>query len=225
MVAPHPRQGNYVSDLFQEVDEDLRRDRAAALWKRYGNYVIGAAIALVAASAGYSFWRDYSHRQAVAQGHQLYEAATLAARGERDQAMQGFENLARTGSTGYATLARLREADVKAKAGDSAAATAIYRGVADDSAAPTELRHAAAVLAGLHALEKLDAAELDRQLATLRADNNPWRFSAIELAALAAARAGDAAKARELYAKIADDPSAPAGLRARAAEMVAVLGS
>jgi hypothetical protein len=37
-------------------------------------------------------------------------------------------------------------------------------------------------------------------------------------------RGGNTDKARELYTKIADDADAPAGLRARAAEMLAVLG-
>jgi len=38
-------------------------------------------------------------------------------------------------------------------------------------------------------------------------------------------RSGDRSGALDLYKSLADDPTAPPGLRARAAEMAAVLGS
>lgn len=226
MVAPaFSGQGIRVSDLFHEIDEELRRDRAIELWKRYGNYVIGAALALVIGTGAYVAWRDYTHRQAAEQGARFFSAAALATGGETQKAVEAFDDLGQSGSAGYATLARMREAALKARAGDMEAAATIYRSVADDSSVEKELRGAATLLAMLHSIERIEPAELDRALAPLQAAGNPWRFSALELAALAAARTGEAAKARDLYAKIADDVQAPPGLRARAAEMVAALGS
>jgi hypothetical protein len=214
-----------VSDVFQEVDEELRRDKAAELWKRYGNYVAGAAIAIVVGTGAYVAWRDYTQKQAAQQGAEFFAATALAAGGDRDKAIPAFDALARNASSGYAVLARMREAALKADAGDRAAAATIYRSVADDNGAAKDLRDAARLLAGLQTIETLDSAELDRQLAGLRADANPWRHTAIEMAAITAAKTGDAAKARELFARIADDPTAPTGARGRAAEMIAALGS
>ena len=37
-----------MSDIFQEVDEELRRDTALKLWKRYQGYAIAAAVVMVA---------------------------------------------------------------------------------------------------------------------------------------------------------------------------------
>jgi hypothetical protein len=139
--------------------------------------------------------------------------------------MPAFDALAKSASSGYAALARLREAALKAETGDRDGAAAMYRAIAEDGAAPKELRDVARLLAGLHAAEKLDPAELDRQLASLRTDANPWRCTALELAAVAATRTGDTAKARELFTRIADDPMAPTGVRGRAAEMIAALGT
>jgi hypothetical protein len=214
-----------VSDVFQEVDEELRRDRAAQLWKRYGNYLIGAALAIVIGTAAFVAWRDYQARQAAEQGAQFFAATALAATGEAEKAAPALDEVARNSADGYAVLARMREAALKLQAGDRDAGIAIYRSVAADGSASRELQSAAKLLAALHSVENTDPAELERQLAELRGDGSPWRFSAIELAALMAARSGEAAKARELYTRIADDPSAPAGLRARAAEMIAVLGT
>ncbi|HEX6980949.1 MAG TPA: tetratricopeptide repeat protein [Alphaproteobacteria bacterium] len=214
-------EGNYVVDLFQEVDEELRRDRAVELWKRYGNYVIGAALALVVGTAAYVGWRDYTLRQRAEMGERFFAAATM----DSSRASAAFAEIGTEGSAGFAVLARFRDAALKAEAGDRDAAVAIYRGIAADGGISAELRSAAELLANLHALESLEPAELDRQLEALEAANNPWRHMALELAALAAARVGETAKARELYTKIADDPLAPAGMRARAAEMLSILGT
>ena len=36
-----------MADIFNEVDEDVRKDKSLALWKAYGKYVIGAAVLIV----------------------------------------------------------------------------------------------------------------------------------------------------------------------------------
>jgi hypothetical protein len=213
-----------VSDVFQEVDEELRRDKAAQLWQRYGNYVLGAAVAVVAGTAGYVAWRDYAHKQAIAHSTAFFAAASTAYT-EPAKAIPALDALARETSGGYAALARLREAGLKAGAGERETAAATYRSVAEDGSAPQELRDIARLLAGLQSVERTTPADLDRQLEALRAAKSPWRHSAIELAALAALRAGDTAKARELFAQLSDDPAAPAAMRGRAAELIASLGT
>jgi hypothetical protein len=214
-----------VSDVFQEVDEELRRDKAAELWKRYGNYIVGAAVAIVIGTGGYVFWRDYTHKQAVARSTAFFSAAALTPPADPKSAIPALDTLARDSSGAYAALARLREAGLKAESGDQDGATAAYRSVAEDGSAPQELRDAARVLASMQSVDKATAADLDAQLQSLRADTGPWRHSALEIAALAALRSGDTAKARELFAKISDDPAAPTAMRGRAAEMIASFGT
>jgi len=53
---------------------------------------------------------------------------------------------------------------------------------------------------------------------------SPWRYSAKELSALLAQKSGNKDKARKLFQEIADDATAPSGIRARAAELTAILG-
>jgi hypothetical protein len=224
MVTPHLDCRSKVSDVFQEVDEELRRDKAAELWKRYGNYVLGAAVAVVIGTAGYVFWRDYTHKQAVAQSTALF-SAVLTSSADAQSAIPALDAVARGSSGAYAALARLREAGLKAASGDRDGATAAYRTVAEDGSAPQELRDAARVLAGMQEVDKAAPADLDAQLQSLRAGSGPWRHSALEIVALATLRAGDTAKARELFVKISDDPEAPSAMRGRAAEMIASLGT
>lgn len=213
-----------MSDIFTEVDEEVRRDQAFKYWQRYGKYVIAGAVAIVVATGGYVAYRDWSRKQATAEGARFIAATDLAAQGQNAPAATAFADIAKDGPAGYAALARLRAAALKAEAGDAAGAAEIYRAIAADSAVDRDLRDAATYLAALQVAGTADPAELERQLASLTTPRNAWRHSAWEAIAIAALRGGDTAKARELYTKIADDADAPAGLRARAAEMLAVLG-
>jgi hypothetical protein len=213
-----------VSDIFNEVDEDLRRDRALKLWQKYGNYVVALAVLIVAGTAGFVAWRDYERRQAEA-GAVKYVAALEQARGPDAAAgAAALEGVVREAPTGYAVLARLQDAALKAR-NDPAAAAEQYRALAVDTRVAPEIRDAATLLAALNAMPNADPALLERQIAPLAIPGNPWRHLAWELTALAAAKAGNVEQARALYARIADDPEAPTGLRGRAAEMLAALGN
>jgi hypothetical protein len=213
-----------VSDIFTEVDEEVRRDQAFKYWQRYGKFVIAGAVAIVVATGGYVAYRDWSRKQAMAEGARFIAAADLAAQGQAAPAATAFADIAKDGPAGYAALARLRAAALKAEAGDAAGAAEMYRAIAADSSIEHDLRDAATILAALQVAGSADPAELEKQLAPLTTPRNAWRHAAWEIMAVAAARSGDTSKARELYTKIADDAEAPAGMRARAAEMLAVLG-
>jgi len=213
-----------VADIFQEVDEDVRRDRLEQLWKRYGNYVIGVAVLVVLATAGVVGWREYKDRQNRADAARFLTAMEQAQRGEDAAAREAFAALAKDAGAGYATLARLQQAGLLAKAGDSAGAAKVYEEIAADSRADQVFRDFATLLMVQDQIATGEPAKLEALLAPLRGDKNPWRHSATELAALLAQRTGDKAKAKELYTKLADDLAAPQGMRARATEMLAIIG-
>ncbi len=210
-------------DIFEEVDEDLRRDRALKIWQKYGNYIVAAAIAIVVATAAYVYWRDWDRKSREAEGARLIAAVDLMQQDQVDAAKDALSRLAKEGSSGYALLARFHEAAYLARKGDAAGAIAVYRTIAADSGVTSDLRQAATLFAVLHGLEQASPAEVERDLAPLA--QGPWRYSATELQALAALKAGDVAKARDLYRALADEPGAPVNLRGRAAEMLAALGS
>ena len=48
-----------MSDIFQEVDEEVRREQLKKLWDRYGNFVVAALILVV---VGVAAWRGYAWR-------------------------------------------------------------------------------------------------------------------------------------------------------------------
>jgi hypothetical protein len=213
-----------VADIFTEVDEDLRRDRAERLWKAYGKYLMAAALVVVLATAGWTWWSDHQRKQAAAEGERFFAAASRLASADPQQAIGAFDALGREGKSGFRIVALMHEAGLKARNGDAPGALAIYRSVANDAAADPDLRDAAALLGALVSVETLPPTEIDGMLARLTTSTSPWRFSALEVSAVAALRGGNPVRAKELYARIADDVAAPGSSRTRAAEMIQALG-
>jgi len=213
-----------LSDIFTEVDEDLRRERVLKLWKRYGNYVLAAAVAIVVGTAGNVAWQDYSRRQAETAATQYVVALDEAKSAASADAGKALASIAQNGPAGYAALARLEEAGLKATGGDRAQAVELYRKIAADSSIDGDLRNAATLLAALNSVDTASPADLDKELAPLATPASPWRYLAWEIQALAAAKAGNLDDARKLYSRISDDAEAPTSARARAAEMLAALG-
>jgi hypothetical protein len=210
-----------LSDIFQEVDEEVRREQALKLWRRYGSYLLAVALAIVVGVGGYMAWRNYRQSQAEAQGARFAAALVLA---EKDAgAAEAFAALAKDAGAGYRALALLQEASAQARAKNGAAAVAVYDRLAADGDIEPVWRDLGRLLAVLHVLDTAPADELDRRLAPLLGAG-PWQYTARELAAAVRLKAGDTKAAREGYRQLADDAAAPAGVRARAAELLAALG-
>ncbi|MDM7946858.1 tetratricopeptide repeat protein [Oceanibaculum nanhaiense] len=211
-----------MADIFREIDEELRQDNLKRIWTRYRYLIVGGVAALLLGTAGYVGWKEYQSRQQAATA-ESYSAA-LALVGEQNaEATDRFADLAQSGSTGYAALARLEQAALLWQDDKRAEAIAALDALAGDSAAPTALRELATVLGAQRRLEAGESAGVKTHLATLIDSDSAWRHLARELAALAAEAEGNRAEARELLRKLTDDLEAPQGARARAAELLQAL--
>ena len=223
--APVPGPfGAYVSDIFREIDEELRRDNLLKLWSRYGRYVIAVAVLALVIAGGIVAWREHQASERRAQGQRYSNALALVRGGKDGEAATVFALLAREGG-GYSLLAAFEEAELLAKSGDRKGAIAAYDRIAGSSGIDPEFRDLAVLLSAAQLLADGDAGAASEHLQKLTANGNPWRASALDLTAAAKLKAGDRSGALAIYKELADDLSAPQGLRARAAEMAAALKS
>ena len=214
-------EGPFVSDIFDEVDEEVRREQFTKLWERYGNLIIALAVLVVigvAAWRGYEYWRN---KQAEQFGAQFTAAAQLAEQGKHDEAEKAFAAIAEKGTTGYRALSRLREA-AEIEQRDPKAAVAAYDDVARNSSIGQPLQDFAALRAGMLLVDSAPLAELDRRLAPLATGTGPFRHSARELLAVAAWKAGDIPAMRKWIKMVHDDPESPPALRQRVDILTAI---
>ena len=212
-----------MADIFREIEEDLRAERMQQLWKRYGSWVIALAALIVIAAGGYSWWRDHESKIRAAEGERYAAALALADQGDTASATAAMAAIAKDAGAGYATLADLTAAGLEGERGDIDGALARYDALAANSAADKSFRDLAVLLGGYYRVDREALPQLRERLQPLTSDDNVWRYSARELIALAELKAGDQDAARGDFQKLADDATAPAGVRARAAEMLASL--
>ena len=118
-----------MSDIFQEVDEEVRRERLQQLWERHGNLIVALALLIVLAVGGWRGYDWWENRKAAESGAAFEAAVALAESGKQDEAQAAFSKLAKEGSSGYRILARFREAAELAKT-DPAAAVKAYDSLA-----------------------------------------------------------------------------------------------
>lgn len=211
-----------MSDIFQEVDEDLRRERYLKLWRAYGRYVIAAAAVVIVAVGGYQGWRSYQTRLAADAGAAFSLALADAKAGKFQDAASAFSAVAKSAPAGYRALALIQSAAALANAGQFDDAIAAFDQAAA-AKADAEISALAQLMAGLLVLEHGQADQLEARLRPLADGNAIWKHQARELLAASLLKSGNKAKAREAFLVLADDPAAPSGIRARAAEVAAAL--
>ncbi|UUR06793.1 tetratricopeptide repeat protein [Sphingomonas glaciei] len=214
-----------TSDTFiREVDESLRRDQAEAVFKRYGTWIIAAAVLLLVAAGGFLFWKNQQAEQAAVNSEQFSAILTEVGEGKSsDDIARKLDVLAAEGNGSMSGAARLTRAALALQKSDRAAAIAQYRGLMDDGDVPQTVRDTASIRLTQLEFDSLQPQQVIERLAPLAVKDSAWYGSAGELTALAMIKANRRREAASLLTGIAADTNVPASLRARAEQLAAGL--
>ena len=71
-----------MTDIFREVEEDVRRERLEEFWKNYSDYVIAGVALVIIAVAGLQLWRVYEQRQRIKASNEYAVAAEMVRSGQ-----------------------------------------------------------------------------------------------------------------------------------------------
>jgi hypothetical protein len=203
-----------MSDIFREIDEDIRRDRAIDVWKKYGPWFLTAAALIVAATAGYRAYVYYDTQKADALGARYQAAIEAANAGKSDESAKELAAIAAEGTAGYASLARFRLADERA-ATDAGDAARQFDLLASDSSLAPVLQGLARLRAATLLSDSLGYEALEARLKPLMVPGGTWGANARELLGLKKLKAGDAEAAGLLFDQIMTDQLAPGALKQR----------
>jgi hypothetical protein len=210
-----------VTDIFSEVEEDVRKERWAEVWKHYGVYVFAGAIVVIGSVAGWQLWQNYQQAQAETTSTAFSTALASFDAGNFAEAETQFAALRAEAPAGYATISELQLATAQLAQGKRADAIATLR-TAIESEDPILSSAARLQLAWLLA-EDAPRAEVEELLAPLRGAQSPWRFPALEISAYLDYREGNLETAAASYQALAVDPGTPEGLRQRSASIAQFL--
>lgn len=202
--------------FFREVNEEIRQDRARALWDRFGPWALAIAVLVVLGTALFVAWEYWVESRANRSGDAFSQALSLANEGRNDEALGALQDLEVEGYGAYPLLARMRAATVLAAKGDAAGAVASFDQVAADTSIPGALRDMARLRAALILVDSGTYADVSARAETLTGDTNPLRHSAREALGLSAWKEGRSADALTLFEQIIADPETPRNARERA---------
>ncbi len=214
-----------MTDIFDEVTAELRRDQSSALWRRYGRYVIGSAVGIVLIVAlviGYNSWT--SARQEAASDR--YDAlitglADTPAGAEREALIEQFlsEN-----NGGYDTLAGFISAFELVENGEKLAAVARFDSLSGRGDVPLPMRDFARLQAAVVLLDANASFEdIEARLSRLLVEGNNLRPMARELLALAHMQHDQPLEARAVLNEQIDDPETNNLSRERARIMLSIV--
>ena len=211
-----------MSEFYDEVDEEVRREQLKKLWDKYSIYIIALMVVVVAGVGG---WRGYQYleaKKAAEAGAAFDKAIELSEQDKHAEAEAAFTELAARAPSGYRTLARLRAAGAAASR-DPKAAAKMYDDIAADRSVGAEQRELAKLRAAGLLLDSAGYADMLQRLEPSTTAGATFRHSAREMLALSAWRNGDATAARKWLDAIAEDGETPPGLRSRAEALQALL--
>jgi len=206
-----------VSDIFREVEEDVRRERLEKWWKKYGDYVIAGVSVVVIGVAGYKLWQHYTEQQRLKASSEYQSAIQLGQSGQYAVAEQAFARIAKHAPSGYVAVAELARADSLVASGKTAEGIALYMKIAGNNEGG--LGDVARVRAAWTEADSLSAEELRTLLAPVNTPDSSWRYMAREILAYRDYRDGRLQQAQDAFASLAATADAPAGVRQRAKAM------
>jgi hypothetical protein len=211
-----------VSELFDEVDEEVRRDQLKKLWDQYSIYIVAGALLIIAAVGG---WRGYQYleaKKAAEAGRAFDVALDLSEQKKHAEAETAFNNLAATAPSGYRMLARLRAA-AEAGTRDPQAGAKMYDDISADRSVGAAVQDLARIRAAGMLLETASYPSMLQRLESATKPEATFRHTARELLALSAWRANDTAAARQWLDMISNDGETPSTMRSRAEALQALL--
>lgn len=213
-----------MSDIFREVDEEVRREQLKKLWERYQNYVFAGIFLILVAVGGWRGYEWWEGKRAAETGTAFEAAQSLSEEGKHADAEAAFAKIMVDGTASYRHLARVRQAAELAQR-DTKAAIVAYEQIADDNSVGSALQDLAGLRAASLLLDQGSFNEARSRLEPLAADGRPYRYTARELLALGAWRAGDTAEAKRWFEMIIMDIQTPPATRSRVEMLIALVAA
>ncbi len=220
-MALSPNDGE---TFLREVDEELRKEQVSNFVTRYGWWIAGAAILVLAAVGGWLWWQARQQAQAGAQGEALIEALGNLEAGNRRAAAPKLAELAKSDVEGYRAAALFARANSETAAGNAPAAIATLRSIAANAEFDQTYRDAALVRQTALEFDALQPQAVVQRLRPLIRPGSPWLGSAGEMVGIAYLKMRRPELAGPVFAQVARDEAVPDSIRSRSGQMASSLG-
>ncbi|MBY8823647.1 tetratricopeptide repeat protein [Sphingomonas colocasiae] len=212
-------------DAFKrEVDEELRREQIASVWRRWGLWIVGAIFLGLAIFGGVLWWNISQTKKSHAEGEAVAHVFTDMSEGRSQDAEKKLKPFTESDIDGYRAAAKLATAGLRQAANDSKSAIAGYKAVAEDESLAKPYRDLALIRWTAAEYDSMKPQDVVTRLKPLAVKGNPWFGSAGEMVAIAYLNLNKPELAGPLFAAIANDEAVPESIRRRTRQMAGLLG-
>ena len=204
-----------MTDLFEEVEEQLRSDRYRNLVVRVLPWIAGLVAVALVVFLGIWGWRAYQDRASAKASEQYNQAIEAFGEGRESQAVQLWTEASKSPNNAYKSLALMQLGGMRIRDNQPTQAVKLFDEAAE-AAPDAVIGDAARLKSALALLDTATFKDLETRLTPLTEEGRPYRMQAREALAFARLMAGDYAGARGDFLVITNSLDAPEGARARA---------
>ena len=212
-----------MGDVFQEVDEDIRKDRIKSIWKRYRIFFILFLLFVIGAVCFNSFWTQYKLKKVEERSEKYFFAmdeATVNAQKGVD-ALKIFSD-EEYDSSYHVLLANLKEAAIRRSKNDLHNALNIYENILENNIEQAYKDFVqiqlAEVLMELGNLEEAKTILFDVSNA-----NTAFASVAKEYIGYISMQEGDLIKARNIFEELTEGATTPITIKNRVKDILVTI--
>ena len=213
-----------MSDVFQEVDEELREEKYKSIWRKFRYYVIGGLILFILGIAANAFWKDYNLKEINNRSERFFTAIEMAQEDKINAItlLEEFANQEEKNSEYNALIARFTEAAIRRSEKDFNGALVIYQSLKDNN-----ISNFYEDYAKLSSVEMLIALNNKKDakliLDDLISNTSDLKYIAMEYMGYLEIDEGNFSKARTIFTNIADDALSSVNMKNRSREVLSIL--
>jgi len=212
-----------VSDIFQEVDEELREEKYKSIWRKYKYYVVGGLILFILGIAINAFWKDYSLKEINNRSEKFFEAIETAQE-DKAGAITLLEEFAKKEKNAEynVLIAKFTEAAIRRSEKDFNGALEIYEILANN-----KISNFYADYAKLSSVEMLFALNNKKDARTkldeIVASSSELKFIAMEYLGYLEVNEGNISKARTIFKNLVEEAGVSVNMKNRSNEVLSIL--
>jgi len=212
-----------VSDIFQEVDEELREEKYKSIWRKYKYYVVGGLILFILGIAINAFWKDYSLKEINNRSEKFFEAIETAQE-DKAGAITLLEEFAKKEKNAEynVLIAKFTEAAIRRSEKDFNGALDIYEILANN-----KISNFYADYAKLSSVEMLFALNNKKDARTkldeIVASSSELKFIAMEYLGYLEVNEGNISKARTIFKNLVEEAGVSVNMKNRSNEVLSIL--
>ncbi|MGE0044129.1 MAG: tetratricopeptide repeat protein [Hyphomonadaceae bacterium] len=212
-----------MSDVFSEVEEEVRRERWTRLARQWGPWIGGAIAAVLLGVGGWQLYRAQGVRAAQDISSEFAAAQQKLEGGDAKGAAEAFAALQSRGPAAYRQLSGMERAAALVGSGDLQGALAGFDAVAAETNDPI-LRETARLRAAYIVADTQDFTAVQTRVQPIIDAGGPISYLARELLAVEAWEAGQFDLARQTYEELNLAFDAPEAMRQRASLALQIIG-